>query len=242
MGVVFKRAQYNTIYKWSLRFAKSLTHSPLSEFIRVKAASSYQPCLILSIYPRLTASIYPLTPYPVQVRKNPLRKPWQGAILCLQLQKTRRGRKMKIRVEAVPGLVETEVVVRCGKAGGDAARVVAKLSELEAEGTGKLTGRLEGQTYLLDPAKVLYADTADKRTFLYTAEGVYETELRLWELEERLRARDFFRASKSALVNFNAIKSLRPDMGGRIRLAMDNGEAVYVSRQYAPGLRERLGL
>ena len=145
---------------------------------------------------------------------------------------------MKIRVEEVPGLMETEVVVRCSRAGGDAARVLAKLSELEAEGTGRLTGRLEGQTYLLDPVKVLYADTADKRTFLYTAEGVYETELRLWELEERLRAR----ASKSALVNFNAIRSLRPDLGGRIRLTMDNGEAVYVSRQYAPGLRERLGL
>ncbi len=192
--------------------------------------------------PTVVYTIAQLTPSAVQVRKNPLRKLWQGAILCLQLQKMRRGRTMKIRVEEVPGLMETEVVVRCNQAGGDAARVLAKLSELEAEGAGRLTGQLEGQTYLLDPVKVLYADTADKRTFLYTADGVYETELRLWELEERLRARDFFRASKSALVNFNAIKSLRPDLGGRIRLTMDNGEAVYVSRQYAPGLRERLGL
>ncbi len=149
---------------------------------------------------------------------------------------------MKIRMEVAPGLKEPELVLRCAEADGEAARLLAKLHELEAEGAGKLTGRLEGQTYLLDPGEVLYADTADKRAFLYTAGGVYETELRLWELEERLRGRDFFRASKSVLVNFNAIKSLRPDLGGRIRLTMASGEAVYVSRQYAPGLRERLGL
>ena len=149
---------------------------------------------------------------------------------------------MKIIMEVAPELGETELVLRCPQADGEAARLLAKLHELEAEGAGRLTGRLDGQTYLLDPVKVLYADTADKRTFLYTAGGVYETELRLWELEERLRGRDFFRASKSALVNFNAIKSLRPDLGGRIRLTMENGEAVYVSRQYSPGLKQRLGL
>ena len=149
---------------------------------------------------------------------------------------------MKIRMEVQPGLGETELVLRCGSAGEEAAGLLARLYELAAGETGRLTGRLDGQTYLLDCGEVLYADTADRRTFLYTAGAVYETDLRLRELEERLRGRDFFRASKSALVNFGAIRSLRPDMGGRLRLTMSNGEAVYVSRQYAPWLKNRLGL
>lgn len=149
---------------------------------------------------------------------------------------------MKIKMEVAPELSEPEIILRCAAADEYAAGLLSKLRELSAGETGKLTGQLEGQTYLLDPQKVLYADTADKRTFLYTASAVYETELRLYELEERLRGRDFFRASKSALVNFNAIKSLRPDLGGRIRLTMENGEAVYVSRQYAAWLKRKLGL
>lgn len=149
---------------------------------------------------------------------------------------------MKIRMETAPDIPEPEIILRCPRADAEAAGLLAKLNDLAAREDSKLTGRLDGQMYLLDYGDVLYADTADKRTFLYTAGAVYETELRLYELEERLRSRDFFRASKSALVNFNAIKSLRPDLGGRIRLTMDNGEAVYVSRQYAPWLKKRLGL
>lgn len=89
---------------------------------------------------------------------------------------------------------------------------------------------------------MLYIDTADKRTFLYTAEGVYETPLRLYELEDRLSAGDFFRASKSSIVNFNEIRSLRPDFGGRMQLTMSNGEQLIVSRQYVPYIRKKLGL
>ncbi len=95
---------------------------------------------------------------------------------------------------------------------------------------------------MLEPEKVLYIETVDKKTFLYTAKEVYETDLRLYELEERLGEREFFRATKSVLVNFNGIRSLRPDLGGRLRLAMVNGEALYVSRQYAPALKKRLGI
>lgn len=147
---------------------------------------------------------------------------------------------MKIRIEEEPGLEEVEVVIRCRPGDSQAVRLLAVLGELQP--ARKLTGTREGQTYLLDAGEVLYIDTVDKRTFLYTREAVYESEWRLYELEARLKGQDFFRASKSALVNFNAIQSLRPDLGGRLRLTMQGGEAVYVSRQYAPGLKERLGL
>ena len=145
---------------------------------------------------------------------------------------------MQIIVEEDPSLGETQVVIRCPQAGSQVMGLLASLRALDK----KITGTKNGQTFLLEPGEVLYIDTVDKRTFLYTAGDVFETPLRLYELEERLAGHDFFRASKSAIVNFNAIKSLRPDLGGRLRLAMKNGEAVYVSRQYVPGLKKRLGL
>lgn len=147
---------------------------------------------------------------------------------------------MKIRIEEEPGLAEAEILIRCQPS--QAPRLLALLGELDLEPARKLAGRREGQTYLLEPEDVLYIETVDKKTFLYTAGEVCETDLRLYELELQLRGRDFFRASKSALVNFNRIRSLRPDLGGRLRLTMVNGEAVYVSRQYAPALKKRLGM
>ena len=78
------------------------------------------------------------------------------------------------------------------------------------------------------------------RPFLYTAEAVYECALRLYELEEALKGMDFLRAGRSAIVNFRRMKSIRPELGGRMLVTMDNGERLYVSRQYAVELKETI--
>ena len=48
------------------------------------------------------------------------------------------------------------------------------------------------------------------------------------------------RAGRSAIVNFRRIRSIRPELGGRLMVTMDNGERLYVSRQYAVGMKEKL--
>lgn len=134
--------------------------------------------------------------------------------------------------------METEILVKCREVDAQIMKMAASLRSFDK----KVTGFREGQTFLLDAEEILYVDTADKRTFFYTAEGVYETPLRLYELEERLSGCGFFRASKSSIVNFDQIRSMRPDFGGRMRLTMTNGEAVYVSRQYVQTIKQKLGL
>lgn len=145
---------------------------------------------------------------------------------------------MKVTVEERPGLEQTEVVIRCRRMDAQTARLV----ELLRLSGARLTGERDGQTCILDEDDVLYADTVDRGTFLYTADGVYETRLRLYELEEQLAGWDFVRVSKSAIVNFGQVKSLRPDFGGRLRLTMTNGEVVVANRQYVPAIKKKLGL
>ena len=43
-------------------------------------------------------------------------------------------------------------------------------------------------------------------------------------------------------MNFGRVSSICPDLGGRLRLTLENGEVVGVSRQYAPAIRKKLGL
>lgn len=145
---------------------------------------------------------------------------------------------MRISIEEGEQYTETEILIRCRKTDPELARIISLLQAYDR----KLTGVKEGQTFLLEAADVLYIDTADKKTFLYTAKEVYETPLRLYELEERLAAGDFFRASKSSIVNFNGIRSLRPDFGGRMVATMVNGEQLVISRQYVPYVKQKLGL
>ena len=145
---------------------------------------------------------------------------------------------MKITLNQDPAFPETEIIINCPQADEDILRLVAMLRIHQH----KLVGLREGESHLLDIKDILYIDTADKRTFLYTADAVYESPLRLYEMEERFGAGDFFRASKSAVVNLARVKSLSPMLGGKIEVLLENNERLMVSRQYVPGLRQKLGI
>ena len=145
---------------------------------------------------------------------------------------------MQVHISENPTLTETEVTISCRVLNEDVLKLAALLRASDA----KLTGEREGQTYLMNAAEVLYADTVDRHTFFYTRGGIYETPLRLYELEERLAPHGFVRTGKSSLVNFSCVRSLRPDFGGRFLLTLENEEQISVSRQYVPAIKSLLGL
>ena len=145
--------------------------------------------------------------------------------------------EVKIRVEEDASTEELEITIRCRQMNESVIRILEMLRITDK----KLTGYREDQTYLLDVNQILYIDTVEKRTFLYTENEVYETPLRLYELEGRLESCDFFRASKSSIINFNQIQSLKPEFGGTMQVTMTNGERLNVSRQYAKRIKEKLG-
>lgn len=143
---------------------------------------------------------------------------------------------MKITLNQDPCFEETEVVINCPQADEDILRLVAMLRVYQK----KLVGILDGERHLLDVKDILYIDTMDKRTFLYTEKAVYESALRLYELEDALRELDFLRVGRSTIINFRRVRSVRPELGGRLLVTMDNSEQVYVSRQYAGDMKEKL--
>ena len=144
---------------------------------------------------------------------------------------------MKININIDPDIAETEVTIVARTISEELEKVMASLRALDF----KLTGISHGQTHILDSAKILYIDTVDKKTFLYTETEIYESSLKLYELEQQLSTNDFFRASKSSIINFNKIKSLKSDMDGRIIVVMENKEKLVVSKQYASFIKNKLG-
>lgn len=118
------------------------------------------------------------------------------------------------------------------------ARIVGTLNALDQ----KLVGQLDGRTHLIAPGDVLYAESVDGRTFLYTRDQVLQSPLHLYELEERLAGTEFVRISRQTLVNFDHVRSLRPALGARMVMTLSNGEDVLVSRQYASAIKKKLSL
>ena len=145
---------------------------------------------------------------------------------------------MKIQINEDPNLQDTEIIINCRQTNDEILKLIAILRVMDC----KLTGMKDHETYILEAAKILYIDTVDKKTFFYTGKDVYETPLKLYELEEQLSSHGFFRAGKSTIINFNQIKALKPDLDGRILVTMNNNEKLIVSRQYAITIKQILGV
>jgi len=87
---------------------------------------------------------------------------------------------------------------------------------------------------------ILYIESVDKKTFIYTEKRVLLSDKRLYELEEMLDKRDFFRCSKSVIINLNKVIKLKPEINRNIIATMENNENVVISRRYAAELKSLL--
>lgn len=145
---------------------------------------------------------------------------------------------MKISIHVDTDVKETEITIVCNHLTPEIERVLATLRILDRQ----LMVVKEDEIYLLDISKIVYMESVDRKTFVYTKADYYESKLKLYELEEQLSTYGFFRASKSCIVQLKYIKSLKTEIDRKIRLTLENGEQVLVSRQYAEELKRRLGV
>lgn len=145
---------------------------------------------------------------------------------------------MKIVIEEINQGEEEQIIIRCNKIDDNILRMVSQL-KLDQK---KLAGMKDGNITMIDPANVYYFEGIDNKVFLYCKQSVYETKLKLYEIEEDYTRSNFFRASKSIILNIAKIKSISPAYSGRFEALLFNGEKVVISRQYVPELKKKLGL
>ena len=145
---------------------------------------------------------------------------------------------MKIEIDIDEKYEDTEVVIHAKKLDDNVEKLVAMMRMVNMQ----IGVRKNDETYLLDVGKILYIEGVERKTFVYTAEETYESNLKLYEMEQELLEHDFFRISKQCIVNIRMIKSLKSDVNRKIRITLKNGEQIVVSRMYSDELRRKLGL
>ena len=145
---------------------------------------------------------------------------------------------MKIEIFVDEEATDLQISVTCKQLSPDVEKVLATLRMMNHQ----LTARKNDEIYLLDIADVIYIESVDRKCFIYTADEIYESNFRLYELEQQLEQYGFVRVSKSFLIHLQKIHSLKADINRKIRITMSNGEQIMASRQYADELKKRLGV
>ncbi|MDR1795329.1 MAG: LytTR family transcriptional regulator DNA-binding domain-containing protein [Erysipelotrichaceae bacterium] len=144
---------------------------------------------------------------------------------------------MKVELRENQTVRETEVLITCHHVDGEVKEILAYLKK-----NRQLTATKDGQVVLLSPLDICYFESVDKKTFVYLDDDVLETSLRLYQLEDLLSTSSFIRANKACLLNLLQVLSLKPVFGARMEATLKNGERIIISRQYLPGLKNKIGI
>ena len=101
---------------------------------------------------------------------------------------------MKIRIEVDETTLENEVVIRCAGLTKEVQMIQQALSEIAAGNQRFIFYKGETEYYMsLD--EILFFETENGTINVHTADDVYQTKYKLYELEERLPGY-FMRVSK----------------------------------------------
>lgn len=90
--------------------------------------------------------------------------------------------------------------------------------------------------------QVAYIKTNDTYSMIVTYnESIYESPLRLFEIEEALQGTNFVRISRQVLANLEKVDELRPESNGKLSIRIGK-TYLMVSRTYAKSIKEKLNI
>jgi len=150
---------------------------------------------------------------------------------------------MKVTLEKVSGPDEERAVIKAAEVTEEIRNAMDLLeNNCRRISVSELTeDKTPGETVMLGTDQIYYTESIDKKTYVYTKEKCYGCRLRLYELEETLSA-NFFRCSKSLIINIRKIRSVRSELNGRMIAELLNGEKLMISRSYVKDLKRKLGV
>lgn len=144
---------------------------------------------------------------------------------------------MKLRIEVIDGLPETEVIIRCGHADNAVQKLQAYVQSLSVP---KLTFYKGAHEYYLPPDEILFFETEGDQIFAHTKNDAFKVKHRLYELEEML-PRSFVRVAKGTIVNTSHVYSINRNIASSSQIKfMGTHKNIYVSRHYYKSLKYKM--
>ena len=143
---------------------------------------------------------------------------------------------MKLRLHQRQELEETEIDIAYSRMTNRLSKMVGYIRQY----TYMVEAFWNGKSFLIPLDEILYFDTTDRKTFLYTNKQVYECRKALIEVENELSNTTVIRIRKETLLNTTALVNVRPYPNHRLMAELSNGENLIISRKYISILQNRL--
>lgn len=146
--------------------------------------------------------------------------------------------KVRARIEKVYETLEIQV---CNKElNQQVKQLVEDISAFVNAGIAGTDSR--GEKVMLPIRDILRFYTENQKVMAQDAKGVYSTQEKLYELDEKLDETQFFRISKSEIVNLKKIRRLDMSVTGTIKVILSDGTETYTSRRNVTKLKQCLGI
>lgn len=146
---------------------------------------------------------------------------------------------MKLKVEYIPSFGEEEVVIRCHAKTDEIRQIEHVLEQLLSAHT-EMAVTLGDVEYYVPKNEILFFETLDGKVAVHTANNMYYTKHKLFELEN-IMPHNFIRVSKCCVLNAAKVSSLAHNLAGASRVTFYGcDKAVYVSRAYFKFLKEKI--
>ncbi|KAF5054916.1 putative HTH-type transcriptional regulator [anaerobic digester metagenome] len=143
---------------------------------------------------------------------------------------------MKINVEIIDKKKEEQLLIECYEVTQQIDEIINFVKSRDTS----LTAYYESQIHFVYLKDIYYIEAVDNKVFAYLEKRVYELKIKLYEFEELYGETNFFRCSKSVIVNLMKIEYIKPALNGRFMATLNNSEKVIISRKYVAELKERL--
>lgn len=145
---------------------------------------------------------------------------------------------MKITINVEPSAAETSLLVTCKELTPQVEKLLAAIRILDKQ----IPANKGDAVCLINLADVFYIEALERKTFIYTDKEVFDSEMKLYELEAALAQYNFVRVSKNTICSLSKIKTLKSEVDRKIKITMENGYQIIASRMYADELRKKLGV
>lgn len=142
---------------------------------------------------------------------------------------------MKYTIEQISN-GEDELILRYQRLTKEVERILSFMNTSQR----KLIGLRGNTQVVVDISQILYIESVDRKNFVYTVNDVFQIEYSLTQMEQILNMVNYFRCSKSMIINIDKIMELKSLASNRIDATLCNGEHIIISRTYASEFRKRL--
>lgn len=143
---------------------------------------------------------------------------------------------MRIRIIEDSSIKDIEIQILCKQRNAYVEHLAATLFENQIA----ISGRIENEYTQIPSTDIYYFESVDNKTYIYCEKLVYQSDMKLYELERKLAGTKFTRINKACIMNIAKLKKVKGQINGRLMATLTNGENLIINRRYVPEIKLKL--